>query len=395
MNHFGANVARPSDKRRLATGGILAAALAMLAACGGSGSTAGAGGSGASGSTGGPGSTSSAGSNSSTGAGMDHDAGAGGSTPGGQVAVIAGAVGTAGDVDGPQGMSRLLDVGGMAYLDPTLYVADRHHHLRKIDVSTGVTSTAVDDNGKAADFFQPIALAPASANSLFVLQGLQTMNDGIVGQLSRYNVASGVIEPELTPDANHNVPYDIVEPVPLAAEKSGNVIIGDAMRWDAMTYMLSDIGIRMVWGTSATLTAWAPVDSATYSVHRAPSMVLKSDLGAKTWELVAGEDQPSAQPAIDGPKGMSRFSNKVGGAAYDGAGHLFVADTNANAIRKVDVATGSITTVIGELSPSGSIVVGDLKSARLHHPIWLSWLGGGKLAIGCPEDFVVLIASGL
>ncbi|MDI1432699.1 hypothetical protein [Polyangium sorediatum] len=376
-----------NNVHRGASGGILIAALATLVACGG-GSGEITGGTGASGGAGGMG-------------GMGGSAGAGGSggdtgggTPGGTVEVLAGAVGEAGDVDGPKGTSRLRDVGGMVYLAPTLYVADRRDAIHKIDVNTGVMTTAPDDNGVDAKFFQPIALATGGGNSVYVLQGLQTMN-GIVGQVSRYNVASGVIEAEITPDSNQDVPYDLINPVPLAVEPSGDILVGERARVSPTTLMSSDIGIWQAWGTSATLTAWVPADGTMYTVHRLPSFVLESDLAAKTWKFVAGSDANSVDPAVDGPKETARFSNRAGGAAHDGKGHLYVADTNANAVRKVDLATGAVSTVIGELSPVGSIVTGDLKTARLHHPQWVTWLGDGKLAIGCPEDFVVLIASGL
>ncbi|MDI3287795.1 hypothetical protein [Polyangium sp. 15x6] len=385
---------------RGASGGILIAALATLVACGGGGSNPGAGGSGGSGGTGGTGGMATGGSAGMGGGGGDMpdagpDASTGGGTPGGTVEVLAGAVGEAGHVNGPKGTSRLRDVGGMVYIAPTLHVADRHAAIRKIDVNTGVTTTAPNDDGLDAEFFQPIALATGGGNSLYVLQGLKTMMNGVVGQVSRYNVGSGVIEAEITLDSYQELPYDLFDPVPFAVEPSGNVLVGEKARVSPSTLMVSNIGIREVWGTSASLTAWVPANGTMYTVHRAPSFVLESDLAAKTWKLVAGTDMNQAEPAVDGPKETARFSNRVGGASHDGNGHLYVADTNANAVRKVDLATGAITTVIGELSPVGSIVTGDLKTARLHHPQWVTWLGDGKLAIGCPEDFVVLIATGL
>ena len=83
----------------------------------------------------------------------------------------------------------------------------------------------------------------------------------------------------------------------------------------------------------------------------------------------------------DGSPATSALLNYPSGVALDGAGNLFVADSDGERIRRVDVNTGVITTVAGtgEFGFDGD---GDLATkARLSSPSGVAVDGAGNLFI--------------
>lgn len=70
----------------------------------------------------------------------------------------------------------------------------------------------------------------------------------------------------------------------------------------------------------------------------------------------------------DGTGSAARFNNPSG-LVYDGAGNLYVADTNSNAVRKVVVATGVVTTLAAF-------------PAALSQPVGIAYDGAGNLYVG-------------
>jgi Bacterial Ig-like domain (group 3)/NHL repeat len=70
-----------------------------------------------------------------------------------------------------------------------------------------------------------------------------------------------------------------------------------------------------------------------------------------------------------------------GGVAIDGAGNLYIADTNNNVIREVNLTTGSIRTVAGTSTPGFTGDSGPATSAELNSPQGVTVDGAGNLYI--------------
>jgi hypothetical protein len=275
---------------------------------------------------------------SDAGGGDDRDA----SVPAGPaLSLLAGTIGVSGDTDGPAGTSRLPGIEGLAEVGSKVFASDGRAHLRVIDVASRVTSTAVDDSGTPIEYFQPTTLAARNDSELYVLQAHRNSYGVLEGGLYLYDIRSGISWPQ----KQSGLPYGLGNqpPTPLGVDGASAVFIGERILFDQETHQVSDLGARDIWRTSETLVSWILVDGHVYSLHRDPSMVLETDFDAETYRLVAGSEDDYTGPAVDGPLGVAHFSNEVGSAVADGAGHLFVADTHANAIRKVDIATGTVT----------------------------------------------------
>ena len=81
----------------------------------------------------------------------------------------------------------------------------------------------------------------------------------------------------------------------------------------------------------------------------------------------------------DGTGAAARF-NLPFGVAVDGAGNLYVADSNNHTIRKVVVATGVVTTLAGTAGMSGS-TDGTGAAARFNNPYGVAVDGAGNLYV--------------
>src|SRR5262249_20707626 len=81
----------------------------------------------------------------------------------------------------------------------------------------------------------------------------------------------------------------------------------------------------------------------------------------------------------DGPIASARFREPEGLAA-DGSGNLYVADTDNNTIRKIVIATGTVTTLAGTAGMTGA-TDGVGAAALFNKPRAIAWDGGGKLYV--------------
>lgn len=83
--------------------------------------------------------------------------------------------------------------------------------------------------------------------------------------------------------------------------------------------------------------------------------------------------------SADGIGSAARF-NSACGLFTDTAGNLYVADSNNNTIRKVVLATGMVTTIAGKAGASGS-ADGMGAAAQFNHPHGVVWDGAGNLYV--------------
>ena len=115
------------------------------------------------------------------------------------------------------------------------------------------------------------------------------------------------------------------------------------------------------------------------SHHNRIREVFAAGANAGTIATVAGD----GAAGYDGTATVATSTslNQPGGVAMDGAGNLYIADTNNNVIRKVNLNTGAISTAAGTGAPGYTGDGGLATSATLNSPEGIAVDGAGDLFI--------------
>ncbi len=280
-------------------------------------------------------------------AGLDAGADAGSAADAGQLSLFAGQLGVAGSADGDGGAASFSAPMGLA-LDGAgnLYVADsRSAIIRKVSLANGeVTTLAGSPNhlgstngvGAAASFDSPHGLACDGAGHLFVAD---TTNE-IVRQI---DLASGQVT-TLAGEAGHPGKSDGVgsaalfdHPMGLAADGAGHLFVGDSYNF----------AVRQIDVAQANVTT------------------LAGRLGI-----------PGAADGIGADAGFSYLE----GLASDGAGQLFVADSDNFAVRAIDTASAAVTTLAGTLGHHGD-ADGVGPAASFSNPVGIAFDAAGVVYV--------------
>ncbi len=115
------------------------------------------------------------------------------------------------------------------------------------------------------------------------------------------------------------------------------------------------------------------------SHHNRVREVFAAGANAGTIATVAGDGSAGYDAAAT--VAISTSLNQPGGVAIDGAGNLYIADTNNNVIRKVNLTTGAISTAAGNGAPGYTGDGGLATSATLNSPEGVTVDAAGDLYI--------------
>ena len=270
-----------------------------------------------------------------------------------------GVAATSASLDGPSGMT--LDSSG------NIFIADSYNwRIRRVDASTGMITTVAGngspgfsgDNGSAtsAQLDVPFAVAVDATGNLFIADWLNHRIRVVNMQGAEIIVAGVAIEPGYiaTVAGNGTAGYSsdgvlasntsLDFPTGVAVDGSGNFFILDA----------GNQRIRRVDAITGYITTFAGNGTAGFSGDGGPAT--SACLNLSIWNA---------------------------GISLDSAGNLFIADSGNVRIRRVDAATGIITTVAGGgpwLLPS----IGDggpALSAILNNPAGVAVDSSGHLFI--------------
>jgi len=195
-----------------------------------------------------------------------------------------------------------------------LYIAERDNHvIRKVDAKTGIISTFAGtgvagfsgDNGPAAQaqLRQPHSIAVAGGRLLICDVGNHRIRqvDFATGTIATY---AGTGERKPTPDGARVDGVPLNGPRTIAFDPEGNLFL--ALREGNAIYRI------------------AP---KTMTIHH---------LAGTGEQGYSGDGGPARLARLAGPKGL----------AYS-AGSLYVADTENHVVRRIELGTGAITTVLG------------------------------------------------
>jgi hypothetical protein len=266
----------------------------------------------------------------------------------GAVTTLAGAAPQPGSVDATGAAARFRNPGGTATDGAgNLYVADGNT-IRKIVIATGAVTTlagtagqygSMDGTGAAASFSWPLSVAWDGTGNLYV-------GDGIIRKIA---VATGVVT-TLTNGPGNDTSELGGGAVGLVSDGAGNLYFADAFT-----------------------TIWK-VATATGDLTRV----------AGTAGQLGSADGTGAAASFSGPSGI----------ASDGAGNLYVADTNNGTIRKVVLATRVVTTLAGVAGQLGS-ADGIGAAASFNAPYDIASDGAGNLYVADGNTIrKIVIATG-
>jgi len=259
---------------------------------------------------------------------------------GGAVTLVAGSPGGApGIVDGTGPAASFGHLRGLAYDGVgKLYVADGCA-IRQIDPATGVVVTTTAE----ACVDQLYGLASDGAGSLYAADGASVIrviatatgaSSTVAGQVGAAGATDGV-GPAATFDG----------PTGVALGNDGTLRIADT----------GNFTVRAMVTASAAVTTLA---------------------GAPAY--ASSEDGVGEGARFNGPQG----------AAFDGAGHLYVADWSDGTIRAVEVGSGAVTTLAGSVGTAGN-ADGTGAAASFYEPTWVAYDGAGHVFVSDSGNFAI------
>lgn len=333
-----------------------------------------------------------------------------------EVTTLAGAPPVKGSADGSGAAARFNNPAGMAVnAAGDLFIADSGNDtLRRIAAGGDVVTTlagspgisgSMDAVGASAVFFAPFGITCDDSGNLFVADGGNNTIRAIVTATSSVTTLAG--SPGFggwADGVGKLAGFDA--PAGLAWGSGGILIVSDA----------STNELRLVTIASATVSTLAgappipngPASSGSsdgvgsaarfyspygvaldgtgnaYVADQANHTIRKVVIASGTVTTIAGS--PGQSGATDGIGSVARF-NYPAGLAYDGKGSLFVADNKNHSVRKIALATATVTTYVG--SPTAAVIEGPLP-AGLNTPTGLAVGAAGELYI-TDENAVLVV----
>ncbi len=305
------------------------------------------------------------------------------------VTTLAGTPGVAGGfVDGVGAAARFNFPFGVVMIDAnTLVVADEQNAaLRRVDVNTRAVTTLVggprlgdlvDGNASEARLFGPYSPSFVAGTVFFpdfngiVLRGL-TVATGAVRTYAATarRLGTQVQIHGLTTDGRRTFigRLGTVDELDVATG-AFTTLAGDPSTFTTVDGVGS--AARLYAGGSLTYG-----DGALYWYESPRYVVRRMDLATRAVTTLAGTSGSSGNADGVGPAARFDF---VGGLAYVG-GALYVADSNARIIRRIDVASRAVTTVAGARNETGT-VDGVGAAARFGNPTALLADGANALYV--------------
>jgi len=287
-----------------------------------------------------------------------------------------------------------------------------NHTIRRVDASTGIITTVAGcgvagydgDGGPAtkAKLNQPYGVTLDRAGNIYVADRLNSCIRKITARGGLIETFAGNGRKGFAGDAGPATSASFVEPngVALDCEKKWLFITDVAdnrvrkvdLRTDIITTYAGtgeaahtgDGGPAARAGIFGARAVTVGPDSTVYVLERQGSTLRRIDATTGTITTIAGtgghgyagDGGPALQAVFDRPKEM----------CLDESGNVFIVDTENQAIRRLDINTGIVTTVAGNrnLGPYGD--GGPATLAQLARPHGIAQAPDGSLHIGDTEN---------
>lgn len=319
------------------------------------------------------------------------------------VATLAGLAASPGSANATMAMARFSSPGGIA-ADPggsVAYVIDKTNcTIRQAELPSGKVThfagtqgggSGADGIGTAATFFSPHSAVLDGAGNLYVTDSNNHTIRRIVLATAQVTTIAGLAGTLGSSDGTGaSARFSI--PAGIAIDAQGTLYVADSNN-HAIRRITTDNAVYQVTtlAGAAGMTGFAdqPGSAARFStplgIAVAPDGdVLVSDNGnaiirrinVATGAVSTLAGVPQQAGFVDGPAASARFRSPQG-LAVDKTGTLYVADSTNSVIRKVDLAGGMVSTVVGIPGVSG-VKLGPLPG-RLNSPAAVAVLPSGLL----------------
>lgn len=305
------------------------------------------------------------------------------------VSTVAGAPRQTGSADGIGAAAQFFRPRGVAADGAgNLFIADfANETIRKIQLGTNTVTTVaglagdhayVDGIGAAARFAWPTGIAADGAGKLFVAD---------FNAIRQIELSSGAVTTVITY-------FDgaLYYPEGLAADRMGNLFVADTGTDSIRRIVLGTGAISTIAGLESTAGSEDGVGSAArfasptglaldsagnlYVADSGNHTIRKIELGTGSVTTIAGVARSTGTD--DGTGIVARF-NVPTAVALDGAGNLLVADRKNQRIRKIELATSCVTTLAGGANPGG-LQLGPLPGA-FYEPVGVATSPVGEVFI--------------
>ena len=321
----------------------------------------------------------------------------------GKVTTLAGTAGAAGSDDGTGATARFnFPQGVISDGAGNLYVTDSGNNtIRRIVIATGKVTTLAgsapaagsdDGTGAKARFTAPQGITNDGAGNLFVA-------DSVNNTIRKVVIATGAVT-TLTGSAGLTGGSDgtgakalFNGPGDVASDGAGSLIVADTNNHAIRAVVIASGAVTTLAGSASS--AGRDNGPATTARFQAPIGVASDGAGNL---LVADSGNHAIRKIVLATQTVSTlagFAGKAGsddgtgaaalfddpqGVASDGADNLFVADSDNHTIRRVVVATGVVTTLAGDPTTPGSDD-GAGPAARFNTPLAVVCDGAGNLFV--------------
>ena len=276
-----------------------------------------------------------------------------------------------------------------------LIIADTYNNrIRRVDAGTLKISTLAgggtggDGNpANNATLVQPYGIALDKSGNLFIADTVNQTIRRVDATTTNIATIAGTGWPGRSGDGGPGTSAAMSSPRGVAADSLGNIYIGDQGNQLVRQVVLSTGEINSAVGNGSTKLLYAGgvgVDGSgnLFVADSGAQVILRVDASNGTVTTVAGNG--NAGYTGDGGPATSATFNLPQGVAVDASGNLFVADTSNNVVRRIDAASGIISTVAGNGSSGSTDSVGDggpATSASLSVPERVAVDGGSNLYI--------------